>query len=89
MSNKYVLELYITSNSSRSEQAITNLRKMCEENLGGDFSLTVIDVLDSPEEAEKAKILATPTLIKKIPPPVKRLIGDFSDSEKILGYINK
>jgi circadian clock protein KaiB len=64
--------------------AIENLRRVCEKDLPGQYELQVIDVLKNPELAEKDKVLATPTLIKQLPPPLRRVIGDLSDSEKIL-----
>ena len=82
--DKYLLKLYITGRTPRSEQAIGNLRHICEEQLNGQYELVIIDVLEEPEQAEEEKIIATPTLIKQIPPPVRRVIGDLSDSEKVL-----
>jgi circadian clock protein KaiB len=64
--------------------AIENLRRVCDKDLPGQYELQVIDVLKNPELAEKDKVLATPTLIKQLPPPLRRVIGDLSDSEKIL-----
>ena len=68
----------------RAELAIANLRRICDQELGGRYELAIIDVLESPELAEEARILATPTLIKQLPPPLRRLIGDLSDKEKVL-----
>lgn len=82
--SKFKLKLYITGRTPRSEQAIVNLRQICEEQLGGDYELIVIDVLERPQLAEEEKILATPTLIKELPPPLRRIIGDLSDREKVL-----
>ena len=81
---KYVLRLYITGRTPRSERAIRNLRQMCDEDLGDQFRLEVIDVLEHPQLAEDEKILATPTLIRTLPPPIRRVIGDLSDREKVL-----
>lgn len=64
--------------------AIENLRRICEKDLKDHYDLEVIDVLKNPELAEQDKILATPTLIKQLPPPLRRVIGDLSDSEKVL-----
>ena len=64
--------------------AIENLRRICEKDLKGRYDLEVIDVLKNPELAEQDKILATPTLIKQLPPPLRRVIGDISDAEKVL-----
>jgi len=81
---RYVLTLYITGKSSKAEQAIANLRRICDEELHGKYELQIIDVLEHPELAEDNKILATPTLIKQLPPPLRRVIGDLSDKHKVL-----
>lgn len=81
---KYLLRLFVTGESLRSSTAIANLRRICEEELAGLYDLEIIDVLESPELAEDARILATPTLIKSLPPPLRRVIGDLSDKEKVL-----
>lgn len=82
--NKYVLRLYITGQTPKSERAIENLRRICEEELHGQYEMVIIDVLERPQLAEDEKILATPTLIKELPPPLRRIIGDLSDKEKVL-----
>jgi circadian clock protein KaiB len=64
--------------------AIANLRRICEEDLGGAYELEIIDVLEDPDAAERDKVLATPTLIKQLPPPIRRVIGDLSNKEKVL-----
>lgn len=74
----------MTGESTRSGTAIANLRRICEEELAGLYDLEIIDVLEFPELAEDARILATPTLIKSLPPPLRRVIGDLSDKEKVL-----
>jgi circadian clock protein KaiB len=84
MAGKYLLRLFITGRTPRSEKCITNLQSICEKDLDREYELEVIDVLERPQLAEDEKILATPTLIKKLPPPVRRLIGDLSDTEKVL-----
>lgn len=81
---KYILKLYITGHTSRSELAVENLRRICEEDLQGKYELEVIDILERPHLAENKKILATPTLIKELPLPLRRIIGDLSDKEKVL-----
>lgn len=80
----YVLRLYVTGTSPRAQVAIANLRRICEQDLRGQYDLEIIDVLEHPEVAETEKILATPTLIKQLPPPLRRVIGDLSDKEKVL-----
>lgn len=81
---KFVLKLFITGRSTRSESAIRTLHRLCQEELGGEFELVVVDVLEQPEEAEKGRILATPTVVKELPPPIRKVIGDLSDKEKVL-----
>lgn len=80
----YVLKLYITGKSAKATQAIANLRRICDDELQGSYDLQIIDVLEHPELAEDDKILATPTLIKRLPPPLRRVIGDLSDKHKVL-----
>ena len=80
----YVLRLFVTGSSPRAETAVANLRRICEQELRGQYELQVIDVLKEPQLAEKEKILATPTLIKQLPPPLRRVIGDLSDTGKVL-----
>ena len=74
----------MTGTSSRTGTAIANLRSICEQELGGQYDLEIIDVLQFPDLAEDEKILATPTLIKSLPLPLRRVIGDLSDKEKVL-----
>ena len=80
----YILKLYVTGNTPRAERAISNLRHICEDELGGEYEMIVIDVLERPQLAEDEKILATPAVVKELPAPIRRLIGDLSDSEKVL-----
>ena len=82
--NKYLLKLFITGQTIRSGRAITNLRRILEKELGTEYELIIIDVLERPQDAEHDKILATPTLIKESPPPVRRIIGDLSDTKQVL-----
>ena len=86
--NEHIIELYITGNSNRSEIAINCIQKLCESELKSGYKLEVIDVIEMPDIAEKEKVLATPTLIKRIPPPVRRLVGDLSDIEKVKYYLD-
>lgn len=78
------LKLYITGRTPKAERAISNLRKIIEEKLESQYELEVIDVLETPQLAEEDKILATPTLLKQLPAPIRRIIGDMSESEKVL-----
>lgn len=81
---QYRLKLFITGHTLRSSRAITNLRRICEEELGTEYELLIIDVQEQPQLAEEYKILATPTLIKVFPLPVRRIIGDLSDTSQVL-----
>ncbi|MEP6731685.1 MAG: circadian clock KaiB family protein [bacterium] len=80
----YLLKLFVTGASSRTETAIANLSRICEQELAGRYELEIIDVLEHPDLAEDEKILATPTLIKSLPLPLRRVIGDMSNTEKVL-----
>jgi circadian clock protein KaiB len=79
-----LLKLFVTGASTRSGTAIANLNRICEQELAGQYKLEIIDVLVHPELAEDEKILATPTLIKSLPLPLRRVIGDLSNTEKVL-----
>lgn len=80
----YLLKLYVTGQTPRSRRAIENLRRICDEELRGQYEMHVIDVLDRPQLAEDEKILATPTVVKELPMPMRRIIGDLSDADKVL-----
>lgn len=80
----YILKLYITGTTPNSERALANLHRLCDEELDERYEIVVIDVLENPQLAEDDKILATPTLIKSLPPPLRRVIGDLSNNEKVL-----
>ena len=82
--NKFVLKLYITGQTPKSERAIANIRRICGGELEGRYKLVIVDVLEQPQLAEDEKILATPTLVKELPPPLSRVIGDLSNTEKVL-----
>ena len=79
-----VLKLYVAGNTPNSIQALRMLKTILEQNFQGVYTLKVIDVLKNPQLAEEDKILATPTLAKILPPPVRKIIGDLSDREKVL-----
>lgn len=81
---RYKLRLYITGRTPQAQRALTNLRQICEAELKGAYEIEVIDVLEHPGLAENEKILATPTLVKRLPEPVRKIIGDLSDREKVL-----
>ena len=80
----YVLKLYVAGNTPNSVRALKTLRNILEKDFQGVYALKVIDVLKNPQLAEEDKILATPTLSKVLPPPVRKIIGDLSDREKVL-----
>jgi circadian clock protein KaiB len=81
---KYLLRLYITGNSLKSQRAIANLLRICKKELTDQYKIEIIDVLEEPQRAEMEKILVTPTLIKQLPPPLQRIIGDLSNTEKVI-----
>jgi len=83
-SYKYLLRLYVTGTTNRSVLALTNLKKICEEYLEGRYELEVIDLYQMPGLAKDEQIIAAPTLIKKLPLPFRRIIGDMSNEEKVL-----
>jgi len=82
--DKYILRLYITGTTRRSVLALTNLKRICEEYLEGQYELEVIDLYRMPGLAKDEQIIAAPTLIKKLPLPFRRIIGDMSDIEKVI-----
>jgi circadian clock protein KaiB len=81
---KYLLKLYITGMTPRSTRAILNIKKICDEYLSGRYELEVIDIYQNPILAKGEQIIAAPTLIKKLPLPLRKFIGDMSDTERIL-----
>ena len=85
---KYILRLYITGSTIRSILAITNLKKICKEYLNGRYELEIIDLYQFPGLAKDEQIIAAPTLIKKLPLPFRRIIGDMSNIEKVLSGLD-
>ncbi len=85
---QYVLKLYVTGATRRSQRAITNLNAICEEYLQEGCDLEVIDIYQTPELAKEADILAAPTLVKQLPLPMRRLIGDLSEKNRVLLLLN-
>jgi circadian clock protein KaiB len=81
---KYLLRLYIAGTTSRSTRAVANIRRICEDNLGGRYDLEVVDIYQKPALAKGEQIVAVPTLVKKLPLPLRRFIGDLSDTERVL-----
>lgn len=80
----YHLRLYVAGQTTKSLTAIANLKRVCEEHLAGRYEIEVIDLLINPKLAAGDQILAIPTLVRKLPAPLKRIIGDLSDTEKVL-----
>jgi circadian clock protein KaiB len=87
-SEPYQLRLYVTGTSLRSSQAIANIRSLCDEYLAGRYSLEVVDIYQQPMEAVDRQIIAAPTLVKELPMPLKRMVGDLSDRDKVLIGLN-
>ena len=85
---QYKLRLFVTGSTPRSIRAIANMRKICEENLHGRYDLEVIDVYEHPDATRELQIVATPTLVKILPEPLRRIIGDLSDQERVLAGLN-
>ena len=81
---RYVLRLYVAGATPKSTQAIANLKALCEKYLEGRYDLEVIDVYQQPDRAQNEQIVAVPTLIKELPPPLRKLVGDMSNEERVL-----
>ena len=81
---KYLLRLYITGHTPRSLRSVENLRKLCERYLKGRYDLEVIDIYQQPALAKEGQIIAAPTVIKTLPLPLRRLVGDFSDTSRVV-----
>jgi circadian clock protein KaiB len=82
--DKYVLRLYIAGTTPRSTRAVANIRDICERNLNGRYDLEVIDIYQKPALAIGEQIIAAPTLVKQLPLPLRRFIGDLSDTQRIV-----
>ena len=81
---RYVLRLYVTGSTPRSARAIENMRRICEEHLAGRYDLEVVDIYQRPDAAREFQLIAAPTLVKLLPAPLRRIIGDLSDIDKVL-----
>ena len=81
---EYMLRIYVAGETEKSRRAIQNLKDICEEYLKGQYEIEVIDLVKNPQLAAGDQILAIPTVVRKLPPPVKKLIGDLSAAEKVL-----
>lgn len=82
--SRYDLCLYVAGNTQRSLFALTNLKRICAEHLGGRYNIKVIDLLKNPALARGDQILAIPTLVRRLPIPIRKIIGDLSDTERVL-----
>lgn len=80
----YVLKLFVSGSTPRSMVAIENIRRICDVHLQGRYQLQVVDIYQQPESARSEQIIAAPTLIKQLPVPLQRFVGDLSDEEKVL-----
>lgn len=78
------LRLYVAGQTPKSIQAFANLKRICEEHLKGKYKIEIVDLLENPKLARGDQILAIPTLVRKLPPPVRKIIGDLSDTERVL-----
>jgi circadian clock protein KaiB len=81
---RWTLRLYVAGRTPRCETAEDNLRRVCEQHLAGRYSIEVVDLLEQPTLAQGDQILAVPTLVRKLPTPVRRIIGDLSNTERVL-----
>lgn len=82
--NRYVLRLYVTGMTPRSIEAVATIKALCEEHLSGRYDLEVVDIYQHPQLAKDEQIVAVPTLVKKLPAPLRRLIGNLSDVDRVL-----
>ena len=85
---RWELRLYVAGQTPKSILALKNITRYCQENLEGRYSIEVIDLLKTPQLAEGDQIIAIPTLIRKVPVPIRKIIGDLSDEEKVLVGLN-
>jgi circadian clock protein KaiB len=85
---RFVLQLYVTGSTTQCLRALANLKSICEEHLAGRYDLEVIDIYQEPDRARAAQIFAVPTLIKRLPEPLRRFIGDLSDRDRVLSGLN-
>lgn len=80
----YILRLYVAGQTKKSLTAFANLKEICEKYLGGRYRIEVVDLLEKPQLAKGDQILAVPTLVRRLPPPIKKIIGDLSNTERVL-----
>jgi len=84
MPERYELRLYVAGQTPKAQRAFENLRRICEEHLAGRYSIDVIDLVQNPALGRGDQILALPTLVRKLPTPIKKIIGDLSNTERVL-----
>jgi circadian clock protein KaiB len=85
--DRFILRLYVSGLSARSRQAMENIRRLCEEHLAGRHELQIIDIYQQPELAKDAQLIAAPTLVKKFPLPLRKLVGDMHDAARVLAML--
>lgn len=83
-SDTWVLHLFIAGSTPKSVRALENLKRICREHLAGACRIEVVDLIDEPERAQREQVVAIPTLIRQLPPPVRKIIGDLSDTQRVL-----
>jgi circadian clock protein KaiB len=88
VTKRYKLRLFITGSTPRSTRAIENMHLICEQNLKGQYDVEIVDVYQNPEATKELQIIATPTLVKILSEPLRRIIGDLSDHERVLAGLN-
>lgn len=81
---EYVLQLYVAGKTPKSARAIANIKRICEKELAGRYDLEIIDIYQEPDRVKDEQLLAVPVLVRKLPAPLRRVIGDLSDTEKVL-----
>jgi circadian clock protein KaiB len=85
---KWELRLYVAGHSPRSQEAFANLKRICEEHLKGSYTIEVVDLVENPQLAKGDQILAVPTLVRKLPPPIRKIIGTLSEEDRVLVGLN-
>ena len=84
----YKLRLYVTGSTPRSVKAVSNVRAICDEHLAGRYDLEVVDLYQRPELAREEQVMAAPTLVRELPEPIRKVVGDMSDEDKVLYSLN-
>lgn len=80
----WFMRLYVAGQSPRSLRAVSNLKRLCEEHLAGRYEIEIVDLVEDPSQADSDEILAIPTLVRRLPPPLRTLVGDLSNTERVL-----